>query len=136
MSKYSREDIIRMVEDEDVEFIRLQFTDIFGILKNVAITASQLDNSVQNGGATPDISSKGLYPKIHCASSSMLISNTSLEDKIACSLPSASVCSPSPIIRSSIQRFSCVKSHCLHIQAFQILSKKAAHRIRICDLTV
>ena len=43
MSKYSREDIIRMVEDEDVEFIRLQFTDIFGILKNVAITASQLD---------------------------------------------------------------------------------------------
>ena len=29
MSKYSREDIIRMVEDEDVEFIRLQFTDIF-----------------------------------------------------------------------------------------------------------
>ena len=42
MSKYSREDIIRMVEDEDVEFIRLQFTDIFGILKNVAITASSL----------------------------------------------------------------------------------------------
>ena len=29
MSKYSKEDIMRMVEDEDVEFIRLQFTDIF-----------------------------------------------------------------------------------------------------------
>ena len=48
MSKYSREDIIRMVEDEDVEFIRLQFTDIFGILKNVAITASQLNKALNN----------------------------------------------------------------------------------------
>ena len=27
---YSKEDIIRMVKEEDVEFIRLQFTDIFG----------------------------------------------------------------------------------------------------------
>ena len=36
---YSKEDIIRMVKEEDVEFIRLQFTDIFGQLKNVAITA-------------------------------------------------------------------------------------------------
>ena len=40
MSKYSKEDIMRMVEEEDVEFIRLQFTDIFGMLKNVAITAA------------------------------------------------------------------------------------------------
>ena len=41
MSKYTKKDIIRMVDEEDVEFIRLQFTDIFGTLKNVAITASQ-----------------------------------------------------------------------------------------------
>ena len=40
MSKYTKEDIFRMVEEEDVEFIRLQFTDIFGTLKNVAITES------------------------------------------------------------------------------------------------
>ena len=26
MSKYSKEDIIRLAEEEDVEFIRLQFT--------------------------------------------------------------------------------------------------------------
>ena len=38
---YTREDIIQLVEEEDVEFIRLQFTDIFGNLKNMAITASQ-----------------------------------------------------------------------------------------------
>ena len=30
MSKYTKKDIIRMVDEEDVEFIRLQFTDIFG----------------------------------------------------------------------------------------------------------
>ena len=38
MSKYTKEDIFKIVEEEDVEFIRLQFTDIFGTLKNVAIT--------------------------------------------------------------------------------------------------
>ena len=48
MSKYTKQDIIRMVEEEDVEFIRLQFTDIFGTLKNVAVTASQLDRVLDN----------------------------------------------------------------------------------------
>lgn len=33
MSRYTKKDIIRMAEEEDVEFIRLQFTDIFGMLK-------------------------------------------------------------------------------------------------------
>ena len=32
MSKYTKQDIIRIVEEEDIEFIRLQFTDIFGTL--------------------------------------------------------------------------------------------------------
>ena len=43
MSRYTKDDIFRMVEEEDVEFIRLQFTDIFGTLKNIAITSSQLE---------------------------------------------------------------------------------------------
>ena len=48
MSRYSKEDIIRMVHEQDVEFIRMQFTDIFGQLKNVAITASQIEKAVDN----------------------------------------------------------------------------------------
>ena len=48
MSKYSKDDIMRLVEEEDVEFIRLQFTDIFGMLKNVAITAGQLGKALDN----------------------------------------------------------------------------------------
>ena len=48
MGKYTAEDIMRMVEDENIRFIRLQFTDIFGSFKNIAITASQLEKALQN----------------------------------------------------------------------------------------
>lgn len=48
MSKYNKEDIFRIVSEEDVEFIRLQFTDIFGMLKNVAITKNQLAKALEN----------------------------------------------------------------------------------------
>lgn len=33
MGNYTREEVLQMAEDEDVEFIRLQFTDMFGTLK-------------------------------------------------------------------------------------------------------
>lgn len=48
MGKYTKQDIVRIVEEEDVEFIRLQFTDMFGTLKNVAITATQLERALNN----------------------------------------------------------------------------------------
>ena len=48
MSKYTKEDIWRMIEEEEEEFIRLQFTDIFGTLKNVAVTTSQLERVLNN----------------------------------------------------------------------------------------
>ncbi|MCI8852319.1 MAG: type I glutamate--ammonia ligase [Lachnospiraceae bacterium] len=48
MGKYTKKDILRLVEEEDVEFIRLQFTDLFGNLKNVAITSSQLEKALDN----------------------------------------------------------------------------------------
>ena len=40
MHDYSKEDIFRIVEEEDVEFIRLQFTDIFGQCKNCLLYTS------------------------------------------------------------------------------------------------
>ena len=43
---YTKEDIIRIVKEEDIEFIRMQFTDIFGQLKNVALTASQVEKAM------------------------------------------------------------------------------------------
>lgn len=42
MGHYTAKDIVNMVREEDVAFIRLQFTDMFGTLKNVAITPAQL----------------------------------------------------------------------------------------------
>ena len=48
MNKYSKEDIIRLADENDVEFIRMQFTDIFGQMKNVAITRAQLEEALNN----------------------------------------------------------------------------------------
>ena len=48
MHDYTREDILRLVEEEDVAFIRLQFTDIFGNMKNMAVTVSQLEKALDN----------------------------------------------------------------------------------------
>ena len=48
MAHYTRERILQLIEEEDVEFIRLQFTDMFGTFKNVAITASQMKKALNN----------------------------------------------------------------------------------------
>ena len=39
----TKEDILDLIDEEDVEFIRLQFADIFGNLKNVAVTPGQFE---------------------------------------------------------------------------------------------
>ncbi len=46
---YTKKDILRIAEEENVAFIRLQFTDVFGTLKNVAITLSQLEKALDGG---------------------------------------------------------------------------------------
>jgi len=48
MVKYTKESIIEMCRENEVQFIRLQFTDIFGTLKNVAITVKQLEKALNN----------------------------------------------------------------------------------------
>jgi len=42
----TREDILKTVEDERVHFIRLQFTDLMGIIKNVEVPKSQFDKAL------------------------------------------------------------------------------------------
>lgn len=48
MSAYTKEDILTIAREQDIKFIRLQFTDIFGVLKNVAITIEQLEKALDN----------------------------------------------------------------------------------------
>ncbi|HAG04597.1 MAG TPA: type I glutamate--ammonia ligase [Lachnospiraceae bacterium] len=49
MSKYTKEQIMKICKEEDVEFIRLQFIDVMGISKNIAVTRSQLDRILTDG---------------------------------------------------------------------------------------
>ena len=48
MGNYSRKEILQLVEEEDVEFIRLQFTDMFGVIKNIAVTSRELPRVLDN----------------------------------------------------------------------------------------
>ncbi len=43
---YTKEDILRIAKEKEVEFVRLQFTDVFGTPKNVAITVKQLEKAL------------------------------------------------------------------------------------------
>ncbi|MCL1873998.1 MAG: glutamine synthetase family protein [Clostridiales bacterium] len=43
---YTKEEILNSAKENNVRFIRLQFTDIFGVLKNVATTTSQLEKAL------------------------------------------------------------------------------------------
>ncbi len=46
MSNLSKQDVLDLAEEKNVKFIRLQFTDILGIIKNVAITVEQLEDAL------------------------------------------------------------------------------------------
>jgi glutamine synthetase len=44
-----QEYVLRTVEERDIRFIRLWFTDVLGFLKSVAITAAELENAFAEG---------------------------------------------------------------------------------------
>ncbi len=49
MSKRTREEVLKIVKEQDVKFIRLWFTDILGQVKSFAITDSELEGALENG---------------------------------------------------------------------------------------
>lgn len=48
MGKYTKDDILRLAKEQEVSFIRLQFTDILGTIKNVEIPFNQLPKALDN----------------------------------------------------------------------------------------
>ncbi len=48
MKNYTKEDIRRICKEEDVHYIRMQFTDIMGIVKNVEIPITRLEDALDN----------------------------------------------------------------------------------------
>ncbi|MDV2580684.1 type I glutamate--ammonia ligase [Alkalibacillus haloalkaliphilus] len=48
VAKFTKEEVYKRIEEENVRFIRLQFTDLLGTIKNVEIPLSQLDKALDN----------------------------------------------------------------------------------------
>lgn len=44
-----REFVLKQIEERDIHFIRLCFTDVFGNLKSMAVTDSEIENALDNG---------------------------------------------------------------------------------------
>lgn len=44
--KYSQQEIIQYVQEEDVKFIRLAFCDVFGKQKNISIMPDELPRAL------------------------------------------------------------------------------------------
>lgn len=84
MSKFTKEWIVESAESEGVNFVRLMFTDLFGVIKNVEIPVSQLEKALGNNmmfdGSSidgfariqesdmhlhPDLSTWLIFPEVH-----------------------------------------------------------------------
>ena len=46
--KYTKEEIRRICKEENIRYIRMQFTDIMGMLKNVEIPITRLEDALEN----------------------------------------------------------------------------------------
>jgi glutamine synthetase len=46
---YTKEQIVDLVKDQQIDFLNLQFTDIVGIIKNITIPATQLKDALDHG---------------------------------------------------------------------------------------
>ena len=64
MSHLTKRDILKKAEELNVKFVRLQFVDILGIIKNVAITVDQLETAL-DGKIMFDGSSIEGFTRIH-----------------------------------------------------------------------
>jgi glutamine synthetase len=49
MAKKTKKDILKIIKEEDVKFIKLWFTDILGQVKSFAINDSEIEGALENG---------------------------------------------------------------------------------------
>lgn len=57
--RYSQEEVLQFIEEDDVKFVRLAFCDVFGKQKNVAIPADSLKRAFKHGVAIDGSSIRG-----------------------------------------------------------------------------
>lgn len=63
--KYSAQEVIQYVNEEDVKFIRLTFCDVYGRQKNISIMPSELPRAFEYGIAFDASSIEGLGDEMH-----------------------------------------------------------------------
>ncbi len=64
--KYSKEEVIQYVREEDVKFIRLAFCDVFGRQKNISIMAEELPRAFEYGIAFDASAIAGFGDETRC----------------------------------------------------------------------
>lgn len=63
--KYSREEVMQYIQEEEVKFIRLAFCDVFGKQKNISIMPEELPRAFEHGIAFDASSIKGFGDETH-----------------------------------------------------------------------
>lgn len=63
--KYSAQEVIQFVNEEDVKFIRLVFCDIYGRQKNISIMPGELSHAFEYGIATDASATEGFGDETH-----------------------------------------------------------------------
>ena len=63
--KYSKEEVLQYVQEDDVKFIRLAFCDVFGKQKNISIMPNELNRAFEYGIAIDASSIKGFGDETH-----------------------------------------------------------------------
>lgn len=63
--KYSKEEVMQYVQEDDVKFIRLAFCDVFGKQKNISIMPEELPRAFEHGIAFDASSIKGFGDETH-----------------------------------------------------------------------
>ena len=63
--KYSQQEIIQYVQEEDVKFIRLAFCDVFGKQKNISIMPDELQRAFSYGIAIDASAIDGFGDETH-----------------------------------------------------------------------
>ena len=63
--KYSKQEVLQFVKEEDVKFIRLAFCDVFGKQKNISIMARELERAFEYGIAIDASAINGFGDETH-----------------------------------------------------------------------
>src|SRR5450759_2793307 len=54
--------VIQQIQEQEIKFVRLQFTDINGMLKNIAVSSKNLESIFENGQSFDGSSITGYRP--------------------------------------------------------------------------